>query len=202
MGGNQVSGLYTLHMRPLFPSTSNKVPYVPWSAAEKSLRWEVAHTRTWSSTGFSERSRSRSDSLISFLFFGNYFSITLETKLYDDLFTFLQLFILSFCLAKTSSYKAKPSFCNKSFSLLWLATMQIAWNKRTFLHDKSPIPKRFFGYANLTAILFCIWPPWSHVKTIDKVTLSGKHFLKLPKWTDWILPFPVLHLDEDQWNTV
>ena len=32
MGGNQVSGLYTLHMRPLFPSTSNKVLYVPWSA--------------------------------------------------------------------------------------------------------------------------------------------------------------------------
>ena len=27
MGGNQVSGLYTLHMRPLFSSTSNKVPY-------------------------------------------------------------------------------------------------------------------------------------------------------------------------------
>ena len=111
-------------------------------------------------------------------------------------------FYLFLCLTKTSSYKAKPRFCNRSFSLLWPATMQFAWNKRTFLHDKSPISKRFFGYANLTAILFCIWPPWSHVKTIDKVTLSGKHFLKLPKWTDWILPFLVLHLDEDQWNTV
>ena len=138
-------------------------------------------------------------------FFGNYFSITLENRLYEAVFTFLQLFILFFfCLAKTSSYKAKPRFCTtgRSFSLLWPATMQIAWNKRTFLHDKSPIPKRFFWYTNIAAILFCIWPPWSHVKTIYKVTLSGKHFLKLPKWTDWILPFPVLHVDEDPWNTV
>ena len=39
-------------------------------------------------------------------FFGNYFSITLENKLCDDLFMFLQLFILFFCLAKTSSYRA------------------------------------------------------------------------------------------------
>ena len=188
------SGQWSLHIThaPSLFLNINKVPYVPWSAAEKSLRWEVADTRTWSSTGFSERSRSCSNSLISFLFLGNYFSIPLENKPYDDLFTFLQLFIYFFsALSKRLLTKQ-----------LWPATMKIAWNKRTFLHDKSPIPKRFFGYTNLTAILFCIWPPWSHVKTIYKVTLSGTHFLKLPQWKDWILPFPVFHLDEDQWNTV
>ena len=104
MGGNQVSGLYTLHMRPLFPSTSNKVLYVPWSATEKSLRWEVADTRTWSNTGFSEKSCSCSNSLISFLLvitFPYHWKINPMT-IYSRSCNFLYIF---FCLVKTSSYK-------------------------------------------------------------------------------------------------
>ena len=106
MGGNQVSGLYTLHMRPLFSSTSNKVRYVPWSAAEKILRWEVADTRTWSNTGFSEKSCSCSNSLISFLIlvitFPYHWKINAMT-IYSRSCNFLYIF---FCLVKTSSYKA------------------------------------------------------------------------------------------------
>ena len=46
-----------------------------------------------------------------------------------------------------------------AFSITWLASMQIYWNKRKRLHKKRvQLPKDCFGTP--------IWPPWRHVKTL------------------------------------
>ena len=141
------SGQWSLHIThaPSLFLNINKVPYVPWSAAEKSLRWEVADTRTWSSTGFSERSRSCSNSLISFLFLGNYFSIPLENKPYDDLFTFLQLFIYFFLPYQNVFLQSN---CDQQ---LW----KLLGTKEHFYMTRVQSPRDFLGIQT--------WPPFCFV---------------------------------------
>ena len=50
---------------------------------------------------------------------------------------------------------------NRVFSLTWLASMQIYWNKRKRLHKKRvQFQEDWFGTPK--------WPPWRHVKTLYK----------------------------------
>ena len=56
------------------------------------------------------------------------------------------------------------------FSLTWLASMQIYWNKRKRLHKKKvQLPEDCFGTPTWPPF-HCfgtpIWPPWLHVKTL------------------------------------
>ena len=58
------------------------------------------------------------------------------------------------------------------FSLMWLASMQIYWNKRKRLHKKRvQFPEDWFGTPTWPPF-HCfgtpIWPPWRHVKTLYK----------------------------------
>ena len=58
----------------------------------------------------------------------------------------------------------------RAFSLTWLTSMQIYWNKRKRLHKKRvQLPQDWFG-TPIWPPFYCfatpIWPPWRHVKTL------------------------------------
>ena len=64
-----------------------------------------------------------------------------------------------------------PLLSNGVFSLTWLASMQIYWNKRKRLHKKRvQLPQDWFGTPTWLPF-HCfgspIWPPWHHVKTLN-----------------------------------
>ena len=65
------------------------------------------------------------------------------------------------------------------FSLTWLASMQIYWNKRKRLHKKrSQFPEDWFG-APTWPPFHCfgtpLWPPWRHVKTLYRIDINLIH---------------------------
>lgn len=61
---------------------------------------------------------------------------------------------------------------NRLFSVAWLAAVQISWNKKKFLHEKtqksltSPGLFRVHNMAAVSLFYTPIWLPWRHVKTI------------------------------------
>ena len=56
------------------------------------------------------------------------------------------------------------------FSLTWLGSMQIYWNKRKRLHKKRvQLPEDWFGtptWPSFHCFGTPIWPPWRHVKAL------------------------------------
>ena len=60
--------------------------------------------------------------------------------------------------------------CHRVFSLTWPASMQIYWNKRKRLHEKSVhLPQDWFGTPTWPPFYWFgtpIWPPSRHVKTL------------------------------------
>ena len=66
----------------------------------------------------------------------------------------------------------KQNLTYRVFSLTWLPSMQIYWNKRTRLHKKRvQFLEDWFGTPTWPPF-HCfgtpIWPPWRHVKTLYK----------------------------------
>ena len=56
----------------------------------------------------------------------------------------------------------------RSFSLTWSAAMQISWNKRRFLHEKSfQSPQHFLGTFNMAAVSLLWYTNMAAVKSCE-----------------------------------
>ena len=65
---------------------------------------------------------------------------------------------------------------NRSFSVTWSRALQIAWNKRKFLHvKKSSIPTGFFLYTNMAPI-HCFVQKYGHRDVMWKRSIIRNWF--------------------------
>ena len=94
-----------------------------------------------------------------------------------------QAFLVKFSLILLLKFRQlTPPY--RVFSLTWLASMQIYWNKRKRLHKKSvQLPQDPFGTPTWPPF-HCfgtpIWPPWRHVKTLYNSYLIFITLVMLP----------------------
>ena len=80
---------------------------------------------------------------------------------------------LSFNLHQLCAWAMNSLTYYKAFSLTWLASMQIYWNKRKRLHKKGfNSHMSGLGHQHGRRLIVLngtpIWPPWRHVKTLYK----------------------------------
>ena len=98
--------------------------------------------------------------------------IIVITVLFKNMWTLKFKSQLTFAFYSAVNHLRKQNLTYREFSLTWLASMQIYWNKRTRLHKKRvQFLEDWFGTPTWPPF-HCfgtpIWPPWHHVKTLYK----------------------------------
>ena len=98
--------------------------------------------------------------------------IIVITVLFKNMWTLKFKSQLTFAFYSAVNHLRKQNLTYRVFSLTWLASMQIYWNKRKRLHKKRvQFPEDWFGTPTWPPF-HCfgtpIWPPWRHVKTLYK----------------------------------